>query len=231
MAANDKQATLEPIQFDDKSVLAIFCQFLGIIIWCIGAVGVVFAVLAYLGIGSFYEMFAMIMPDGLSIPAIVGMGAAVLLAGLPLLIASEILKLLKRNATTIYAIRGLDSMIPKTVSVDGLSMEALSGIGRVNPSDAESQSEEESGTRTTVKKDGDGASIQITVNVGGQGAASPDQAPVSIITGSDQKPCEAASVRPTPEKPQEEVMEPGGPEVQESVVNTAGGADVADTDA
>ena len=190
MAANDKQATLEPIQFDDKSGLAVFLQFFGIIVWCAGAVCVVFAVLAYRGIGSFSEMFDMILPEGLSIPTIVAIGAGVLLTGLAFLVIAEILRLLKRKVTTVYAIRGLDSMIPKTMSVEGFSMEALSEMSRTNPAGAETEAETdpENGSVTAVKKAGDGANIQITVNVGGQPVSlSPEKGPVSVVTESDVK--------------------------------------------
>ena len=202
MAANDKQATLEPIQFDDKSGLAVFFQFAGIIIWCVGAVGVVFAVLAYLGIGSFIEIFDMFLPEGLSIPTIVIMGLAVFFIGLPMLAIAEIIRLLKRSATTIYAVRGLDSMIPKTVSVEGLS-EAISEMNRNYSAETGTQTEEEaeSGHIKTMKSAGDGANIQITVNVGGQGdALNPEKVPVSVITGPEAEKTESAAI----EEPGEE---------------------------
>ena len=198
MAVNDKQATLEPIQFDDKSGLAVFLQFFGIIVWCAGAVRVVFAVLAYRGIGSFSEMFDMILPEGLNIPTIVAIGAGVFLTGLAFLVIAEILRLLKRKGTTVYAIRGLDSMIPKTMSVEGFSMEALSEISRTNPSGTEAEAETEEGSVTAVKKAADGANIQITVNVGGQGAVqSTEKIPVSVVTKAGQEPAaeEAAGKR------------------------------------
>lgn len=188
MAANDKQATLEPIQFDDKSGLATFFQFIGIIVWCVGAVGVVFAVLAYMGIGSFIEIFDMVLPEGLSVPTIVMMGLAVFFIGLPMLAIAEIIRLLKRSATTIYAVRGLDSMIPKTMSVEGFSMEALQEMNRANSdkTETEEEPENEKGRVTAVKKAGDGANIQITVNVGGQGNdALSEKLPVTVMTGSD----------------------------------------------
>ena len=177
MPVNDKQATLEPVQYDDKNTLATVFLFLSVIIWCLGTVLTVFAILAKVGVGSFADMFVSVLPDGVKIYHIVSLALSVLFSGLTLMTISEILRLLQRKATTIYTIRGLDQAIPRNVELSGFDPAAFTAA-RENASEVEENSPEDNSRSRQL----DASGIQITINVNPPAG---DTRPVPVTVSAD----------------------------------------------
>ena len=179
MAQIDKQPTLEPVQYDDKNPVAAIFMFLSILIWALGGVVTVFAILAMTGVGTFADIFVDVFPEGIQISHIIGIAVGVFMSGLSLMTVCEGIRLLQRKATTVYAIRGLDQVIPRKVELDGFDPEIFQGIAEKEEPSASREENEENGLSRRL----DASGIRIIVNVNPQAGA----VPVSVTTQTAQE--------------------------------------------
>ena len=163
LIVNEKQPYLEPAVSDEKNTLSTIFLFLGVIVWCLGGVVTVFAILGKLGVGTFSDMFSSTFPDGIMIPHIIGIGVSVFFSGLMLITVSELLKYLKKASSTVYIIRGLEQIIPSKVELAGVDPEAFAAAREAEGS--ENQEAPENKGAAAGGRQLDASGIQITVNV------------------------------------------------------------------
>ena len=225
LTVNEKQPYLEPAVSDEKNTLSTVFLFLGVIVWCLGGVLTIFAVLGKLGIGTFSEMFSGVFPDGILVPHIIGMGVSVLFSGLMLITVSEILKYLKKASSTVYIIRGLEQVIPSKVELAGIDPEAFAAAGGAEGSE-DQEAPENKGTAAGGRQL-DASGIQITVNVNPP-AGSSAPVPVTVTAAAPEEIPEKApetvpkkTVETVPEKAPQAVPEPAAEKVPQAVPEPA----------
>ena len=164
MAVNDKTPMLEPAAANGKDGLATFYTVLGVLFWVGGIAMTVFAVLAFLDIGAFPDIFNTLLGESVTIVTIVFFALGTLFGGLFLVTIGKFIHLLKRLGTLSYQIRGLDAVIPKTIEVAGGKTES-----KEKSSSRERSSQEESvrSMHQASSRSLENGGVSITFNVQG----------------------------------------------------------------
>ena len=217
LIVNEKQPYLEPAVSDEKNTLSTVFLFLGVIVWCLGGVVTIFAVLGRLGIGTFSDMFSSTFPDGIQVPHIIGIGVSVFFSGLMLITVSEILKYLRKASSTVYIIRGLEQIIPSKVELAGIDPEAFAAAREAEGSDNQ-ETPENTGTAVGGRQL-DASGIQITVNVNPPTGSS---APVPVtVTATGPEEITGKVPEAVPEKAPETVPEKAPQAGPEAATETA----------
>ncbi len=199
MAYNEKQVTLEPIQSDRKNAVATIYTVLAILTWCLGGVLTVFSALAYAGVGSFNEMFGEEFMDSFTLELVISIGVGVLFAGFSFFTIAEVLKLLQKNASTVYAIRGLDQVAGGQLDADTLhSLLEAAGAGAGHENADNVVYDRAGGPDAGISVPMGGGAMQITVNVNAPGAGVREDKPV-VKAEPAQPRIETAPAPQTPE--------------------------------
>ena len=189
MALNGKSPILEPADYDDSNGVATIYFILAVLVWCLGTVLTVFTVLAYVGVGSFNQMFAGLYSGPFTLALCIGVGLGTFFLGLLLLTVSSVLKLLQKNATTIYEIRNFDQLVPKIVMPDPASLPPEAG-SLEGSDDRSFRMEDPTGTLRT-----DGNGFQLTVNINAPGGVTTSS---TSAGGPAPAPAPSAPAKHTP---------------------------------
>ena len=216
MAYNEKQVTMEPIQSNRKNAIATIYTVLAILTWCLGGVLTVFSALAYAGVGTFNEMFGEAYIDAFTLELVIGIGVGVIAAGFTFLTIAEVLKLLQKNASTVYAIRGLDQVAGGQLDPETLHslLEAVGG-GTTNDNGDSVVYDRAGGPDAGISVPMGGGAMQITVNVNAPGAGTQESKPV-VKTEPAQPRIETAPAQTGSEPTVQTPVEAGTPDVADA---------------
>ncbi|MBR2527287.1 MAG: hypothetical protein IKE58_02285 [Blautia sp.] len=195
--AAEKQPILEPVSYDDKNSLATVFTFLAVATWALGTVLTIFSGLAFAGVGTFNEMLGEENTEMFTLSLVLTLAVSVAFSGLFFFTVSAVIRLLQRNATTVYALRGLDGVIPKQITAVSAPAEKNS---KANESPHSDQKTAQGGSHARASQTlSDGSNVQITVNVNAPGteagASSPQQSTASPVSEREEalRPENAAS--------------------------------------
>ena len=221
MAFNEKQVTLEPTQFDRKNAIAAIYTFLAIATWCLGTVLTVFSALAYAGVGSFNEMFGEAFANEFTLEVVILIGVGVLVTGFVFLTIAEVFRLLQKNASTVYLVRGLDSVAGNQLDPETLRalLEAAGnpGAGIVG----------EPGESVVYDRMGSAGEGGMTVPMG-NGAM---QITVNVNTPSGQPTAEAPRITTTAAPAAASAASPAASTAADDTVSSSSAPDVSTPDA